>query len=156
MRDDFPIKIKETLAKRVGNICSNPTCGHSTSGPQENPEKSINVGVAAHITGASPGGPRFDSNLTSRKRQSIENGIWLCQTCAKLIDSDEKRYTVEVLRKWKTEAEETARIRLEGKTNHEKKDTTTDFIKLEKMMPDLLDEMRADLEDNPVCREFEA
>jgi hypothetical protein len=37
-----------------------------------------------HITGAAPGGPRFDVNLSDKARRSASNGIWHCQTCAKL------------------------------------------------------------------------
>jgi tetratricopeptide (TPR) repeat protein len=65
----------------------------------------VNVGVAAHITAASPGGPRYDRYLTWAQRAAAPNGIWLCQTCAKLIDSDLPRYTVDVLRQWKDRAE---------------------------------------------------
>lgn len=53
MRDDFSIKTKEILAKRVNYHCSNPDCGKPTTGPQSDPNKVINVGVACHITAAS-------------------------------------------------------------------------------------------------------
>ena len=66
----------------------------------------MDVGVAAHITAAAEGGPRFDPSLTRQQRSSAENGIWLCQTHAKLVDSDSPRFTVELLRQWKAEAEE--------------------------------------------------
>jgi hypothetical protein len=46
-RDDFSPDVKETLAKRVGMLCSR--CGRATSGPHENPSKAVNIGVAAHI-----------------------------------------------------------------------------------------------------------
>jgi hypothetical protein len=108
MRDDFSLKVKETLAKRVGYHCSNPVCRASTSGPQKNPEKTINVGVASHITAASEGGPRYDSSLTPKQRASVKNGIWLCQRCGKLIDTDLTIYTVERLRRWKKQAERNA------------------------------------------------
>ncbi len=62
--------------------------------------------MAAHITAASPGGPRYDSSLTSEDRKSIGNGIWLCQSCAKLVDNDEIRYTKEVIFQWKQGAEQ--------------------------------------------------
>jgi hypothetical protein len=113
MRDDFSLSTKETLAKRVNYHCSNPGCGHPTSGPQEDPTKIINIGVAAHITAASPGGPRFDPLLTPEQRKHVSNGIWLCQRCAKLIDSDEARYTVEKIRRWKESAESKAAEALE-------------------------------------------
>src|SRR6266404_5834247 len=116
MRDDFPSATIEQLAKRVGYRCSNPSCRRPTSGPRDDPDKSINIGVAAHITAASPGGARYDKSLTPAARQSIENGIWLCQDCGKLVDNDAQRYSVEVLRNWKASAEELALLELEQST----------------------------------------
>lgn len=116
MRDDFSTKTIETLARRVGYRCSNPDCPlQSTSGPHEDPSRSVNIGVAAHITAASKGGPRYDGSLTPAQRRSITNGIWLCQNCAKLIDSDALRFTVEMLRRWKEEAEAAASCRVSGR-----------------------------------------
>lgn len=113
-RDDFTNPTKETLAKRVGNVCSRPGCGQTTSGPHSEDKKHVNVGVAAHITAAASGGPRYDESLTAEERKSPTNGIWLCQTCAKLVDSDESRYTTEDIKRWKQEAEDTADARLKG------------------------------------------
>src|SRR5262249_20791802 len=76
-----------------------------TSGPSSEPEKAVNIGVAAHITAAAPGGPRYDPSLTSEERKSLENGIWLCQTCSVRIDRDAAKYTTELLREWKQDAE---------------------------------------------------
>lgn len=97
-RDDFPIRIKEILAKRVAYHCSNPDCYIITTGPHTDTSKYINLGVASHITAASPNGPRFDQNLSKQERSSIENGIWLCQKCSKLIDSDEIAYSISRLK----------------------------------------------------------
>lgn len=108
MRNDFSVSTKEILARRVAYRCSNPECRKPTSGPQSDPSKAVNLGVAAHITAASPGGPRFDATLVESKRVSGENGLWLCQTCAKLVDNDPTRYTVESLLTWKREAERRA------------------------------------------------
>ena len=105
MRDDFDARTKQTLAKRVGHSCSRPGCGQQTCGPNTDPHKAVNVGVAAHIRAAAPGGSRYDSSMTSAERASISNGIWLCQTCAKLVDDDPGRYTVDFLREWKASAE---------------------------------------------------
>jgi len=112
MRDDFSAGVIGILAKRAGMLCSNPSCRQPTSGPAQHPGKAANIGVAAHITAASPGGPRYDQSMPSGARSSIENGIWLCQTCAKLVDSDEGRYTLALLRQWKVgvEAEATAAL----------------------------------------------
>lgn len=72
--------------------------------------KSVNVGQAAHITAAAPGpgAKRYDPTLTKEERRAANNGIWLCQLCAKLIDTDEARFTVYLLREWKQDAEERA------------------------------------------------
>lgn len=68
MRDDFDQKTKDTLFRRAGAICSNPSCHQGTSGPHSDAEKAINIGVAAHITAASVGGPRYDSTLFRGKK----------------------------------------------------------------------------------------
>jgi hypothetical protein len=108
MRDEFPGNVKELLAKRVGYRCSNPDCRQPTSGPQLEAAKTVNVGVAAHITAASPDGPRYDSSLTPDQRKSQANGIWLCQKCGKLVDNDPLRFTALHLREWRSLAEDTA------------------------------------------------
>lgn len=115
MRDDFPDLIKRILAARAGNRCSNPDCHAPTSGPQLDPTKTLNVGVAAHISAASPGGPRHNLLMSSEQRQHPSNGIWLCQSCAKLVDNDVLRYPEEELLRWKKKAEADASSRV-GKT----------------------------------------
>lgn len=114
-RDDFDKRTKDTLAKRAGFLCSNPQCRRSTSGPHSDSAGTVNIGVAAHITAASTGGPRFDSELTPADRRQISNGIWLCQICAKLVDSDVGSFTVDVLNQWKADAEQHARNLIEQK-----------------------------------------
>ena len=115
MRDDFTEEVKRTLAARTGNTCSNPDCRALTSGPQDDTAKTLNVGVAAHITGAAEGGERYDPMLSSEERRHPDNGIWLCQTCAKLVDNDASRFTETLLRAWKQIAEDRA-LRSIGKT----------------------------------------
>ena len=115
MRDNFSQKTKSALAHRVGFKCSNPDCRQLTSGPSDaGSEQHVNIGVAAHICAASKGGPRFDNTMDSLLRTSFDNGIWLCQSCAKLIDSDEKRYTKQLLLVWKKSAEDLALAELSG------------------------------------------
>lgn len=120
-RDDFTARTKDTLAKRVGLKCSNPNCLVPTSGPHSDQGRSVSVGVASHITAAASGGPRHDETLSPSERANISNGIWLCQTCAKLIDSDDRRYSKELLSEWKRNAEFRADSALMGRT-------TTDYL----------------------------
>jgi hypothetical protein len=109
MRDDFSQDTKWVLAHRANLICSNPHCEATTGGPQDDPSKALNIGVAAHITAASPGGARYDSSLSPEQRSSAINGVWLCQNCAKLVDSDPSVYPAELLQAWKTMREINAR-----------------------------------------------
>lgn len=66
-RDDFTQAIKSKLAKRVAYICSNPSCQKLTIGPGSFNDIN-NIGVAAHIYAASPGGPRYNSNMAGKER----------------------------------------------------------------------------------------
>ena len=60
------------MAQRAGYRCSNPDCGIPTRGAASDDEHIISVGIAAHITAASPGGPRYDPTLTKEKRRITE------------------------------------------------------------------------------------
>lgn len=106
MRDDFSKKTVKLLAENVGHKCSRPGCPRSTIGPAKGSRKAIITGKAAHITAASPGGPRYDPGLTREQRSHYDNGIWLCGPHADVIDRDEEHFTVEELRRWKEEAED--------------------------------------------------
>jgi len=112
-RDEFPKPVKVTVAIRAGLRCSRPGCGDITCGPHSDPERWLSLGEAAHITAASPGGPRYDDSLTSDQRRDIANAIWLCSKCATLVDSDESRHSVAELCAWKLAAETNARVALE-------------------------------------------
>jgi len=115
VRDNFPKHIVETLAERVGYRCSKPGCPTPhTIGPHTDPSKAVNLGVAAHITAASPRGPRYDPSLTPEERSASENGIWLCVKCSTLIDRDDPRYPVHLIRRWKQDAEAVAFFALQG------------------------------------------
>src|SRR5262245_43356954 len=114
VRDDFSKTALETLAKRVGYRCSNPACRKPTSGPHTDLNKALNVGVGAHITAASPGGPRYDPSLSAEQRRSGDNGSWLCQNCGKLVDNDEIRYPKTLLCEWKQLAEQNSLREIES------------------------------------------
>lgn len=152
-RDDFTEKTKQLIARRVGFKCSNPNCRAATSGASYYPDKSVNLGVAAHITAASEGGPRFDPNLSPDKRCGASNGIWLCQNCAKLIDSDTSRFRVHVLNAWKYSAEIASKIDLGRNTDTSLVSNFQDVLSL---MPELLLDMARALKDNKtkLIREF--
>ncbi|MES2832899.1 MAG: hypothetical protein V4695_13015 [Pseudomonadota bacterium] len=110
--NDFSQKTIAALRQRVGSRCSNPECRVPTTGPATIQHKINVIGEAAHITAASPNGPRYDAFLSSQERSNIYNGIWLCSNCSDLIDKDELCYTVPVLHRWKEYAERVAKSEL--------------------------------------------
>jgi hypothetical protein len=94
------------LAERAAYICSKPDCRNNTIGPHSDPGRSLSTGIAAHICGAAPGGPRYDPNQTTEERINIANVVWLCAACSKLVDTDEKLYPAELLRQWRLDHEQ--------------------------------------------------
>lgn len=107
-RDEFPASVKRQLAERVGYVCSNPRCRKHTIGPASGNDGSVGVGMAAHITAAADGGPRYDRTISRDERRGINNGIWCCRNCGTLVDEDHDAYTEDDLKSWKREAESRA------------------------------------------------
>jgi hypothetical protein len=147
-RDDFSRPVVDKLAKRVGMKCSYPDCRAPTPGP-DGGDGVTNTGVAAHITAASPGGARYDEALSPEERSGSNNGIWLCQTHAKLID-DELTYTPAVLHDWKETAERMAALEARGFVVRRARP----FPDLEKKAPGLIAQMRKDLAQRPLVRQI--
>ena len=104
-RDEFSPKTVLQIAKRAGWLCSYPACRTPTVGATSDGDGEINIGTAAHICAAAPGGPRYDEKTTSQERSSAKNGIWMCRDHGKAIDSTDPEFTVERLREWKQQAE---------------------------------------------------
>ena len=98
---------KPSFAGSGWRNCSRPECGKQTVSPNPTELGRVDVtGRAAHITAAQDGGPRYDASLTSERRRSAENGIWLCADCADKIDKNAgKGFSVEQIRSWKQHAE---------------------------------------------------
>jgi hypothetical protein len=106
-RDDFKPATAQRLARRAGFMCAQPECKQLTVGPSEDRKTRLTmVGVAAHITAAAAGGPRYDASLSPEERVSEANGLWVCQTHGKMIDDTTSRHTVEQLKRWKKQHEE--------------------------------------------------
>lgn len=108
LRDNFKESTKTALRDRVAHRCSNPECRVPTAAPGSRATSVIRGGDAAHITAASPKGPRYDGSISTAERSSIENGIWLCVICARKIDHNHDAYPVELLHEWKALAETAA------------------------------------------------
>ena len=114
MRDSFSKTTVECIAKRANYLCSLPQCRRRTLGPKKCGNGIVNIGVAAHITAASPRGPRYDPSLSKEERKSQSNGIWCCQNHVKLVDDDKVKFTVEILKKYKADIENQCRDEIES------------------------------------------
>jgi hypothetical protein len=102
-RDDFPKQVADALGRRAAFICSNPDCRVLTIAPcEESESKFLYIGRAAHICAAAPGGPRYDAAMTTEKRKAASNGIFLCSSCAEMVDKNGGLdFPVQRLRRWK-------------------------------------------------------
>ena len=116
-RDEFSEPVKRALALRAGYRCAFPGCDRLTVGPSDDSPLAVsNVGVAAHIRAAAPGGKRYESSMTSEARKDIGNGIWMCQFHGTLIDRDEATYPVELLHAWQRDHEDRMKAELQSHT----------------------------------------
>jgi hypothetical protein len=106
-RDDFPSLIKSALRMRAALICSNPGCRKQTTAPSESDQDLfVCLGKAAHITAAAEGGPRYDAALSTEARKAISNAIYLCGSCADLVDKNGGvDFPEPILRQWKEQHE---------------------------------------------------
>jgi hypothetical protein len=114
MRKDFAPKDKVKLAQRSGYICSYPSCESLTIAPsEEGSARTSSVGMACHIYAASEGlnAKRTNLNLTDEQVADISNGIWMCYTHGKLIDTDDVRFTPKILQEWKEISESITTLR---------------------------------------------
>lgn len=107
---DFSNTVKLTIAYRCNYKCSNPNCRVDTMRKKDD-DQMYSIGRAAHIEAASAGGPRYNPESALEYRKSIENAIWLCPTCADIIDKDENAYPTSLLKAWKYKAEERTEIK---------------------------------------------
>ena len=103
--NDFPESVRQRLAERAAYLCSRPDCRRLTIGPHTDPNKSRSTGVAAHICAASSNGPRYDTSMTPRQIKSMKNGIWLCQQCSRLVDTDWRDWPREQFYRWREQHE---------------------------------------------------
>lgn len=110
-RDDFSLRVRNKLRDRVLHRCSKPGCRVPTSAPHDE-DGLTNVGNAAHICAASPGGPRYDESMTPNERKAFSNGIWLCAIHAAEIDRDIDSHPPHLLKEWKRQAEAAAKSEL--------------------------------------------
>ena len=106
-RDNFSKTTRRSLGSAVNWVCVK--CERPTRFMSANGEHQVSIGHAAHITAASPLGPRFDETLTPEQRRGEENGAHMCPTCATIVDNDHEAFPPSLLQEWQARA--TAKLR---------------------------------------------
>lgn len=102
---DFSEPTKRLLGECVAYMCSNPLCRRLTIKAHITEKKSTRLGEAGHIYGASNKGPRYDQEKSDVFIKHYDNGIWLCNVCHKLVDTEKSIYDSLTLKKWKSDTE---------------------------------------------------
>lgn len=103
-RDNFTSLTRETLGQSVGFNCVRPGCAKPTTALSPTTGTIVSIGIAAHDSAASPGGPRYNESLTPEQRRAMDNGAWLCSSCARLVDIDPERFPEGTIRGWQQQA----------------------------------------------------
>lgn len=93
-----PSTVKKLFALS-GNVCASPECNNLLI------NDNVVMGEICHIEAAEQDGPRFNKKSNDDYRKSFENLILFCPNCHTRVDSDERKYTVALLRSWKEEHE---------------------------------------------------
>lgn len=113
-RDEFSPAVKTAVAQRASYVCSNPECRALTIAPADvDALKVLYIGKAAHIRAAAEGGPRYHPSMTPDQRKDIANAIFLCATCADIVDRNNGAdFSAELLLQWKHQHEQWVRANL--------------------------------------------
>lgn len=118
---------KLVLAMRSGDRCALPSCGKSLTRDTET-GTTRTVGEAAHIAGRRPGSARYDRTMSDLERDHVDNLLYVCANCHKLVDQDVGSYPVERLRKIKASHEATVQAGMDAAF------ATVGFPELEKLV----------------------
>lgn len=103
MRRNYSARTLKQLFSASGHHCAHPECdARVVELRDEGPEL---LGEIAHIEALSNEGPRANSSLTEKERNSYSNLVILCGHHHTLVDTIDSEYSAETLREWKEDAE---------------------------------------------------
>ena len=99
-----PTKPTHPTVKRLfalsGNRCAFPKCPTVLA-----TQTGVMVGEICHIRGKKSGAARFDATQSNSERHKFENLILLCNVHHKVVDDDQRTYSVETLTRMKKDHE---------------------------------------------------
>ena len=101
-RKAISINITRQLWAQCGGYCQNPQCNRWLFADID--EETVSLANVAHIIGHGKAGPRTEYELADFvDKDGISNLIMLCLDCHKIVDELEQKFSVEEIRKWKSE-----------------------------------------------------
>lgn len=113
--------------------CAYPGCRQLLIKPATEHDREAIIGKIAHIISISPTGPRHDPTKAADFLNSYDNLLLLCGNHHDEVDAQAATFSVETLRRWKSEHEAWVFSRLEQATPF------IDFAELEVVCSALLD-----------------
>ncbi len=100
MRKKINDKVIKAIFSKSGNVCAFPGCKENLV----NEDYKVMCEIA-HIEALSKNGPRFNPNQTDEERNSASNLMCLCRNHHFEIDAYPNKYTIEILKKIKSDHE---------------------------------------------------
>lgn len=120
-----------------GGICACPDCTEKLY------REGTFIGEVCHIESVAEGGARYNKALHEQQKRAYRNLILLCRNCHKVIDDIEKKYTVDILYKWKEYHQTTIETKLQGIADEQVVPQLTE--QWEKQIDELLTQIKARL-----------
>jgi hypothetical protein len=104
------LAILKRLFAKSHNQCAFPKCELPIA-----EDSGTITGIVCHIKARSKGGPRFDAKQSDEERHLFANLVLMCARHSKIIDTDPKLYSVELLQEMKLIHEREGWIELASK-----------------------------------------
>ncbi|ROO76027.1 HNH endonuclease [Vibrio crassostreae] len=127
------LKTQKMLWGRAASRCAYPDCKMELVMDATQTDDESIVGEACHIVARSADGPRGESPLTSEQRDKYNNLLLLCNVHHKVIDDQSEHYTVEHLRKMKSDHEAWVTSQLASFDAHKQRDDEIYITYIEKL-----------------------
>lgn len=116
------VKTRVLLWGRAGGRCSFEGCGRELIEDATTTDDASLLGEIAHILADSEDGPRGTSNLSQEQRDKYANLILLCREHHKIVDDQERTYSVDLLTVMKAAHEARVRAALSPADLREQRD----------------------------------
>ncbi|MEG4453099.1 HNH endonuclease [Microcoleus sp. N9_A3] len=101
-KHDFSDDVIHKIGQAAMFFCQNAACNRLT-GYSTSDGKCRRIAEAAHVLPSGTAGPRAQTipSFPHLELSGVENGIWLCRICHKMIDDDPAAYPATLLFEWK-------------------------------------------------------